>query len=73
MPLRRGNVSTSAGGSTVSADASDVTLSRPLRTSYGYTGRELDCESKLKYYRARYYDPLIGRFLQKDPNPGNRG
>ena len=34
---------------------------------YAYTGRELDSESGLYYYRARYYDPNIGRFLQQDP------
>jgi len=34
---------------------------------YTYTGRELDPESGLFYYRARYYDPTIGRFLQEDP------
>jgi RHS repeat-associated protein len=34
---------------------------------YTYTGRELDAETGLFYYRARYYDPTTGRFLQKDP------
>ena len=34
---------------------------------YTYTGREFDSESGLYYYRARYYDALTGRFLQKDP------
>jgi RHS repeat-associated protein len=33
---------------------------------YAYTGRELDQED-LYYYRARYYDPQIGRFLSQDP------
>ncbi len=34
---------------------------------YTYTGREFDSESGLYYYRARYYDPTTGRFLQNDP------
>jgi RHS repeat-associated protein len=34
---------------------------------YLYTGREYDKESGLYYYRARYYDPVHGRFLQQDP------
>jgi RHS repeat-associated protein len=34
---------------------------------YGYTGRELDLESGLDYYRARYYDPQVGRFISVDP------
>ncbi|MBI2780053.1 MAG: RHS repeat-associated core domain-containing protein [Gammaproteobacteria bacterium] len=33
---------------------------------YGYTGREPD-ETGLIYYRARYYDPAVGRFTQRDP------
>jgi RHS repeat-associated protein len=38
-----------------------------VENPYTYTGRELDAETGLYYYRARYYDPQIGRFLQKDP------
>jgi RHS repeat-associated protein len=36
-------------------------------TGYGFTGREFDPETGLLYYRARYYDPKIGRFLSEDP------
>src|SRR5262249_18756836 len=32
-----------------------------------FTGREFDSESGLLYYRARYYDPKIGRFISEDP------
>lgn len=35
--------------------------------SFTYTAREYDNETGLFYYRARYYDPMIGRFIQKDP------
>ena len=38
-----------------------------LEQLYTYTGRELDAETGLYYYRARYYDLATGRFLQKDP------
>ena len=34
---------------------------------FRYTGRRWDDETQLYYYRARYYDPLLGRFLQTDP------
>jgi len=34
---------------------------------YYFTGRRLDEESGIYYYRARQYDPTIGRFLQRDP------
>ncbi len=33
-----------------------------------YTIREFDSESGLYYYRARYYDPNVGRFLTEDGN-----
>jgi RHS repeat-associated protein len=34
---------------------------------FKFTGRELDSETGLYYYRARYYDPAMGRFLSEDP------
>ena len=34
---------------------------------YMFTGREYDSETGLYYYRARYYKPSVGRFLQTDP------
>ena len=34
---------------------------------YTFTSREFDSESGLYFYRARYYDPSTGRFLQEDP------
>ncbi|MCF6216302.1 MAG: hypothetical protein L3J58_09015 [Emcibacter sp.] len=42
---------------------SDDLTGNPFR----YTGRRLDEETGLYYYRARYYSPAIGRFLQTDP------
>jgi RHS repeat-associated protein len=38
-----------------------------LVNSFQYTARELDTETGLYYYRARYYDPNVGRFLAEDP------
>lgn len=34
---------------------------------FAFAGREWDDESGLYYYRARYYDPSVGRFLSTDP------
>jgi RHS repeat-associated protein len=34
---------------------------------FGYAGREFDLETGLYYYRNRYYDAGIGRFLNEDP------
>jgi RHS repeat-associated protein len=36
-------------------------------SGYAFTGREWDSETGLHYYRARYYDPKLGRFLSEDP------
>lgn len=45
---------------------------QPLSSSsvgnpYTFTGREWDQESSTYYYRARQYDPSIGRFISEDP------
>ena len=34
---------------------------------FRYTGQILDEETELYYYKARYYSPALGRFLQTDP------
>ncbi len=36
-------------------------------TRYGFTGRERDSLTGLLYYRARFYDPQLGRFISEDP------
>ena len=38
-----------------------------LVNPFQYTARESDTETGLYYYRARYYDPSVGRFLTEDP------
>jgi RHS repeat-associated protein len=45
-----------------------------MPTALGFTGQRLDANVGLLYYRARYYDPGLGRFIQPDttvPDPGN--
>jgi RHS repeat-associated protein len=63
---------TNASGNTVEVYEYDVygrlgasDASHPNR--FLFTGREYDKETGLYYYRARYYNPQIGRFLQTDP------
>jgi len=44
-----------------------VSQSNPAFGSrYGFTGREFDPETGLYYYRSRYYNPGIGRFIGED-------
>ncbi|WP_423223229.1 RHS repeat-associated core domain-containing protein [Candidatus Amarolinea aalborgensis] len=43
-------------------------------TTFNFTGQRRDSGSGLLYYGARWYDPVIGRFIQADtivPQPGN--
>jgi RHS repeat-associated protein len=49
--------------------ASSGSLTNPFQ----YTARELDPETSLYYYRARYYDQTAGRFLSEDPVGFNGG
>jgi RHS repeat-associated protein len=46
---------------------STVTDTLCLNQPFTYTGRECDKETGLYYYRARYYDPMEGRFISRDP------
>jgi RHS repeat-associated protein len=44
----------------------DTTSDQPA-CEYLFTGREYDPESQIYFYRARYYHPLLGRFVSRDP------
>ena len=56
-------------------DGNEITPSSAnyLKTPYVFTGRELDPETGLYFYRARYYDPSTGRFISEDPVENNGG
>jgi len=63
-------LSNSAGN--VAESYSYDVFGEPNRTSdvgnpYLFTGRRYDSETEVYYYRARYYNPVIGRFIQTDP------
>lgn len=44
-----------------------VAFSGSIVNTFRYTRREFDAETGLYYYRARYYDPTTGRFINEDP------
>jgi RHS repeat-associated protein len=50
-------------------DAFGTTLQEmgSVNNPYRFASREWDVESGLYYYRARYYNAVFGRFLQRDP------
>jgi RHS repeat-associated protein len=52
---------------TFSYDAYGGSSAGPTGAAFRYTGRRFDAETGLYYYRARYYSPTLGRFLQTDP------
>ncbi|MBN1662328.1 MAG: C40 family peptidase [Deltaproteobacteria bacterium] len=44
-----------------------ITLQGNISQPYAFTGREWHTETGMYFYRARYYDPQVGRFVTKDP------
>lgn len=40
------------------------------KNKFGYTGEALDPGTSLYYLRGRYYNPVLGRFISKDPFEG---
>ena len=59
-----------ASGSVVSSlgyDSYGNVTSGSASTRHTYTGREIDSDTGLMYYRARWYDPQQGRFVSEDP------
>ena len=49
------------------ADWTSIRLSSLYSNSCLYAGRDLDAETGLYYYRARYYSAVLGRFTARDP------
>jgi RHS repeat-associated protein len=39
-----------------------------LANPFQFTGRDFDAETQLNFYRARYYDDSVGRFVSEDPS-----
>jgi RHS repeat-associated protein len=46
-------------------------LSQGTGEAHTFTGQELDDETHLHYFGARYYDATVGRFISPDPAGGN--
>ena len=48
----------------------DAAVNSNYRTPYKFTGKELDKETRLYYFGARYYDARISRWISTDPALG---
>lgn len=59
--------STAAVISTRHYDPYGLPLGSTTINGFAFTGREWDSETGLYYYRARYYDASLGRFISADP------
>ena len=44
-----------------------------VSSAYTFTDQEADAETGLDYFVARYYDPVVGRFLSQDPDSTGAG
>jgi RHS repeat-associated protein len=55
------------GRTTVFNAAGDELTKSAIGNRYCFQGREIDWTTGLYYFRARWYDPVVGRWLSKDP------
>jgi RHS repeat-associated protein len=52
------------------AFGNEFTVSGTTPNNYLYRGEQFDSDLGLYYLRARYYNPLTGRFMSRDPEDG---
>jgi RHS repeat-associated protein len=72
------SLTTNASGGVVARQLYDawgnIRLRGDVKTDIGYTSQREDRSTNLMFYRARYYSPLLGRFVSADtivPEPNN--
>jgi len=53
------------------AFGNEITRTGTTPNNYLYRGEQYDPDLGLYYLRARYYNPLTGRFMSRDPEDGN--
>ena len=58
---------TAYGETTVLNAQGDAIVKSSINNPYRFTARRFDAETGFYYYRARFYAPERGRFIQRDP------
>jgi RHS repeat-associated protein len=58
---------TAHGQLTIYNAAGTILAASAFDNRYTYTGREWDQALAMHFFRARWYDPLAGRFISRDP------
>ena len=53
-------------GNAVAGGKQSPNATNVLHNNFGYAGEQWDAEAGLQYLRNRYYDPEIGRFINRD-------
>ena len=53
------------------AYGNEITHTGTTSNDYLYRGEQYDSDLGMYYLRARYYNPMTGRFMSRDPNDGN--
>jgi RHS repeat-associated protein len=53
------------------AFGNEIYKSGTTPNNYLYRGEQFDPDLSMYYLRARYYDPVTGRFLSRDPEDGD--
>ena len=62
-----------AGSHVIYDSFGNILLGSGTPGRYAYTGREWDLDVGMYYYRARWYDAGIGRFISQDPKGFDAG
>jgi RHS repeat-associated protein len=65
--VERYRYSTFGERTVLAADGITTRAASPYNQQVGFTGRYEDKETKLWYFRARYYSASLGRFIGRDP------
>ena len=71
MEYITGNAGKVENAYTYDAFGNIISSTEPVKNRYTYNGEQYDNTTGQYYLRARYYNPLVGRFTQEDEYRGD--